>query len=521
MDDQDRIDLAHAPAFRISVVEVLPSTREVVGADGTREIVEPRVMQVLVALARANGAMVSRDDLTRSCWEGRIVGEDAINRIISRLRRVAEGIGGQSFRIETVTKVGYRLVEAEPVATGLAASHPSGITPAMAVDRRRWLVGGGAALGLAAVGGAVAFVRTPRPTPPAPSQAALTLMEQGMTALRQITGEGNAQALGLFRQVTALAPNYGEGWGALAMTYAVHAHYHPPEEAQALIMRARSAADRALAIDPDNVHAQLALAGALPTIGHWRGLELVVGRGLRSKPDDDMLLSTLATTLACVGRMREAAAALDHAVSVAPPSPLIMYRRVLWLWSANRLDEADAALDQARQLFPLHFALWFARLYLNLYAGRVSEAIRFSEDRDGRPPGIAEAEFERPIAFARVVAADDQPGIDRVLAENLASAHIGTGYAENSFLFAAFTGRFDMAFAIADAYFLDRGFTVPPRRFASGQGTYTGLPDRRTWILFQPPAQSLWRDPRFDRLLDEVGLTRYWRDSGTKPDYRT
>ena len=44
-------------------------------------------MQVLVALAAADGAIVGRDDLTRRCWEGRVVGEDAINRVISRLRR--------------------------------------------------------------------------------------------------------------------------------------------------------------------------------------------------------------------------------------------------------------------------------------------------------------------------------------------------------------------------------------------------------------------------------------------------
>src|SRR3546814_17657153 len=73
--------------------------------DGAEEIIEPRVMQVLLALAEARSEIVRREDLTERCWEGRIVGEDAINRVLSRLRRVAGGIGEDSFRIATLTKV--------------------------------------------------------------------------------------------------------------------------------------------------------------------------------------------------------------------------------------------------------------------------------------------------------------------------------------------------------------------------------------------------------------------------------
>jgi len=74
-----------------------------------RETIEPRVMQVLVALARASGETVSRDELIDSCWEGRAVSEDAIHRVISQLRKLGGGPAGGAFEIETVTKVGYRL----------------------------------------------------------------------------------------------------------------------------------------------------------------------------------------------------------------------------------------------------------------------------------------------------------------------------------------------------------------------------------------------------------------------------
>jgi hypothetical protein len=55
-------------------------------------------MQVLVALAQAQGAVVSRDSLIARCWEGGYVGEDAINRAIWRLRKLAESGGDFAVR---------------------------------------------------------------------------------------------------------------------------------------------------------------------------------------------------------------------------------------------------------------------------------------------------------------------------------------------------------------------------------------------------------------------------------------
>jgi TolB-like protein/DNA-binding winged helix-turn-helix (wHTH) protein len=106
-------------------MEVRPATRELV-FDGRREVLEPRVMAVLVRLARANGEVVTRDDLTEACWEGRVVSDDAINRVISRIRRASDLTGGKDFTLETITKVGYRLVAA---LAGSAGTMPPPATP--------------------------------------------------------------------------------------------------------------------------------------------------------------------------------------------------------------------------------------------------------------------------------------------------------------------------------------------------------------------------------------------------------
>ena len=57
-DEPERIILAHEEPFRIGEAEFRPATREVTFA-GETSIVEPRVMQTLVALLRAAGGVVS------------------------------------------------------------------------------------------------------------------------------------------------------------------------------------------------------------------------------------------------------------------------------------------------------------------------------------------------------------------------------------------------------------------------------------------------------------------------------
>lgn len=116
------IDLAREPDFELGGLLLRPSLREI-GAGEARETLEPRVVQVLVALARRLDQVVSREDLVAACWGGRIVGDDAINRCIAKVRRVGEARG--AFTIETIPRVGYRL--------GLGAGAPA------AAPRRRWL----------------------------------------------------------------------------------------------------------------------------------------------------------------------------------------------------------------------------------------------------------------------------------------------------------------------------------------------------------------------------------------------
>jgi sulfatase modifying factor 1 len=162
------IDLARERDFRLGRYLVRPSSCELEAHESIS--VEPRVMQALVALAQRKGAVVSRDELVQRCWSGRIVGDDAINRCIAKVRKLAGLDAGGSFAVETMARIGYRLTEtkhpAEPEipATSIEDSVPLLETGHAAVRARRYaraFMGAALLLALLIVAGTFAWQRLP------------------------------------------------------------------------------------------------------------------------------------------------------------------------------------------------------------------------------------------------------------------------------------------------------------------------------------------------------------------------
>ena len=512
----EAVDLAHAPDLMLGRLTVRPSVRQIIRDDGANEVLEPRVMQVLLALARADGAIVTRDELTRWCWDNRIVGEDAINRVISRLRRSAEGIGAGSFRIETITKVGYRLLDVSGrSATGQRES-PTALRSAR--SRRGILAGAGATVAAGLLGGG--WLLTARRQKRADAARPNVLFDQAMVALGQDTREGQNQAVGLLRRLVAEQPGFADGWGALAVVYASIAHYRPSQQASALRARAIAAADRADALDHGNAYAAVARGTALPRMGNWLANERALRIGLRAHPNDAELLYGLSQSLTQVGRNREAVSLVERVRAIRPPTPDIYYRTILALWGAGRLDEADQMMDQAVALYPSHYAIWFARCYILMYSGRAQEGLALLDNVDGRPSGIPMEEFDNIAIVARALISRSANDRARAMRIWRARARSGAGHAENAMQFAVALGQLDQAYAIADAYYFGRGFAVPDLRFTSEQGTYTPAQERQTWFLFTPVMANFRADSRFRNLTAETGLDAYWRAAAVAPDYR-
>jgi Tol biopolymer transport system component/DNA-binding winged helix-turn-helix (wHTH) protein len=88
--------------FRLDIGEKL------LWRNGTTVSLEPTQFQVLTALVRAAGHLVTREDLTHSVWKETYVDEGSLTVTISMLRRKLGDTPSQPTYIETIRKSGYR-----------------------------------------------------------------------------------------------------------------------------------------------------------------------------------------------------------------------------------------------------------------------------------------------------------------------------------------------------------------------------------------------------------------------------
>jgi len=121
--------------FYLGEWEVEPMRGQLVGPSGTVHV-EPKVMEVLVALAGKPGQVVERNELVDEVWAGRAVSDEPLNRCIAKLRRLLDDSRTDPKFIETVPKRGYRLVA--PVKSIMPADAP-GDSPETRV-REAWLI---------------------------------------------------------------------------------------------------------------------------------------------------------------------------------------------------------------------------------------------------------------------------------------------------------------------------------------------------------------------------------------------
>jgi DNA-binding winged helix-turn-helix (wHTH) protein len=118
-------DLKHG--FRLGPWEVRPLRGEIRGAEETLHL-EPKVMEVLLVLARRSEEVVERDDLLRLIWTSRgAVSDEPLTRCIKELRRALKDSRQTPAYIQTIPKRGYRLLV--PVMTLVTDDGPRLYTP--------------------------------------------------------------------------------------------------------------------------------------------------------------------------------------------------------------------------------------------------------------------------------------------------------------------------------------------------------------------------------------------------------
>lgn len=102
-----------ASRFRVGAWLVHPE-RLSIENDLGETAVEPRLMEVLVALAERAGEVVSAEQLLIEVWHGTFYGDNPVHRVIAELRRALGDSSRTPAYIETIRKRGYRLIA--PVA---------------------------------------------------------------------------------------------------------------------------------------------------------------------------------------------------------------------------------------------------------------------------------------------------------------------------------------------------------------------------------------------------------------------
>src|SRR5436190_21692197 len=108
-DDLPKISWKHARPFRVGDFEVLPASGELLGRRGTQRV-RPLLMDILLRLAAQPGEVVRRETLLEDVWSRRMVNDEVLSRAIAELRTALGDDARGARYIETLPKLGYRLV---------------------------------------------------------------------------------------------------------------------------------------------------------------------------------------------------------------------------------------------------------------------------------------------------------------------------------------------------------------------------------------------------------------------------
>jgi TolB-like protein len=304
--------------------------------------------------------------------------------------------------------------------------------------------------------------------------------------------------------VARRAPDFAEAWGRLAYLRAWLHFYEPFAERPASAALVGREADRALALDPQNIDAMAARLFVIPPFGRFVEADLLLA-SLRGAPGSGDGRRYIGWFLRTFGWVREALAETERAYRLDALDPMSANLVALARMAAGRVAEAIPVYEELVERVPdMSFPV---SSLLRAYAfrqdwARVDGLLALAAKRQLR-------EFEEGLPFIR---AKRDPTPEHIGAWRSAlQAHVAnTGRVDVSRLvYAAHLGLVDDAYRAADAARLG-----PVGRSDDIMG-----PDGyRPSLMFQAGMPELRNDPRFPRLCARLGLVEFWLASGKWPD---
>jgi len=308
---------------------------------------------------------------------------------------------------------------------------------------------------------------------------AYPLILQAQALSDQQSKTGREQAALIYRQALAIAPNEARAWAGLSRVYVNQAIFgeRPTAEGVRLV---KEAANKALAIDPDNVLAMTSLARVtadfefdLPAAAryHQRALEL--------EPANLVSLNAAATMLNYIGRLEEARRLFEYRLAHDPANPTAHYNMANILYSARQWD---AAIDEYHATLRLSPQVVGAPsgIALVLLADKRDAAAALKE---------AEAEPDEPSRMAAVAMALHGLGRSKEADAALKALvdKFGQDQPESIAAVYAYRGQADAAFE-----WLDKAIAIRDPQLASA--------------LVEPMLDPLHGDPRWLPFLRKMGF---------------
>jgi tetratricopeptide (TPR) repeat protein len=271
--------------------------------------------------------------------------------------------------------------------------------------------------------------------------------------------------------------------------------------------RIRSAAARALELDPDNPDAQLALACIPPYFRNWARMEPELRRIRDRFPDHWLANGRLAILYYQVGRLLDGAALHQSVIARDPMIPGPYAFAATALSRAGKIQDADALLREAADRWPANPFIWYARYDHLLFSGRPGSAAALVMDPEARPSGTGDEEVQPLLKLAQAVEGRQPELVEAAIRSLVEMAERDIRSAPFPAQVFSLLGRVDLAFATMERYFFDRG--------SFGTASSIGPMTRRyTDFLFSSEMAAVRADSRFGRVTHELGLDGYWRARG-------
>ncbi len=217
---------ARTTAFRLGDWIVQPALVRIEEGDVHRRL-EPKVMDVLLALAEAPGQVRSKQELLDTVWADTFVADGVLLRSISELRRAFDDDVKAPRFIETIPKRGYRLIapirptETEEHRPSTPRTGPP-VPEARPGRVRMWAFTAIASVAVLAGIGWLAWreAPTPIPDPPTAPPTAQGRLSRAHAFFERGTSAANANAIELFKQALEEDPDDAAADAGLAAAYA-------------------------------------------------------------------------------------------------------------------------------------------------------------------------------------------------------------------------------------------------------------------------------------------------------------